>query len=328
MRIKRALDGLGKRGIECGIVLKPENIYYLTGFFPSSFSALVLGREPKLLVSKMESMLVKDIGVEVEVVKRFKSAFQDLGCKEVAIEKRYATFGFYEKYLKGKELSDLDLLEEMRLVKDGNEIAAIEEACSISKGVMEKTSKGLVGRTEGEVAAEVEFAIRKASALPAFETIVASGRNSWIPHNPPSERVIGAGDAVVVDLGAKVRHYHSDMTRTFCETPDEDFIELHRIVSEAQEAGIREVRPGNELKRVEEAVRAVIKEYGLDEHMLHSSGHGIGLEIHERPRLSTEVDGTFKENMVVTVEPGVYKNLGVRIEDTVLVGKRPKVLTR
>ena len=170
MRIENVFEGLRERGIDCGIVLKPENIYYLTGFFPSTFSALILEHEPRLLVSKMESMLAKDVGMQLEVVGDFRNVFQNLKCKSVAIEKRYATFSFYEKYLGRKEIFDLDFLEEMRLVKDKKEIAEIEEACSISKKVMKDASEKLVGKSEIEVVAEVEFAMRKNGAMPAFET--------------------------------------------------------------------------------------------------------------------------------------------------------------
>lgn len=329
MRIEKALDFLEAIGLDCGIVLKPENIFYLTGFFPSAYSALLLKSEPLLLVSRIDSALAGRASVEFRVVEKVEKEFETLKYKKIGIEKKYASIDFYEKYLRKKEIVDLDFIEKMRLIKDRGEIKKIEKAVRIAEEAMEKAFKILEDakdRTEVEVVAEVEHFIRR-NANMAFDTIVASGKNSSIPHHQPSKQKLGQGDSIIVDLGAKVEYYNSDITRTFCLEPSREFSEVYGIVREAQRAGIKEVREGNEICKADEAVRGVFDDYGLEEHLLHSSGHGVGLEVHESPKIEKENKEKFKKGMVVTIEPGIYKNFGIRIEDMILVGKKPRLLT-
>jgi Xaa-Pro aminopeptidase len=327
-RWKSALDRLGGMEAEAGLVLKPENLYYLTGFFPTAPAALLLEEEPLLLVSRMDTYLVQEIDVPHRVVASFEKEFQALLHKKLAVEKGYLTYRFYEKHLRGKTLSDLAFLEEMRARKDPQEVREIRRAVAAAEGAMrvvwDRLAEGRAG-SERDLAADAFRAIGEGGNL-AFETIIASGENSRNPHHRTGRRRIRRGDPVLVDLGARVAHYHSDMTRTY--VPGEREIqELYGIVLEAQKAGIRECRAGNPIKRAEEAVRAVLREHGLEEYFLHSTGHGVGLEVHESPRVSSESEGSFERGMVVTVEPGVYREIGIRIEDMVYVGARPKVLT-
>jgi Xaa-Pro dipeptidase len=327
MRIQRALDFLGKKDIECGVVLKPQNIRYLTGFAPTSRALLLLKDPPLLMVSDMDAALAKKTSMDVKVIKSLKRALK-LNYKEVGVEKDTMPLGFREKYLKGKKVSDMDFIRKMRASKDAEEIESIRKAAEISDAVMGEAESILGGgKTERQCAAEIEFLI-KTWAKPAFDVIVANGENSIFPHHRLTNKTVDSNYPTIVDLGARVNGYHTDMTRTFFSDSTKGFGEVYRIVLEAQKAGIKECYAGNELKNPDIAVRGVLKEYGLEKHFLHATGHGVGLEIHEPPNVGKRSKGKFEKGMVVTVEPGVYRDFGVRIEDLVLVGKRPEVLTK
>ncbi|MEE8402911.1 MAG: Xaa-Pro peptidase family protein [Candidatus Hydrothermarchaeaceae archaeon] len=327
MRIERALDFLGGKDIECGIVLKPENIFYLTGFVPTSRAVLLLRERPLLMVSQMDASLAGKTGIDVKVVKSLKRALK-IGYGTVGVEKGTMSLQFYERYLKGKKLANMGFLRKMRLVKDKEEIEHIKKAAGISDAVMGEARSILEGgKTERECASEMEFLI-KTWAEPAFDVIVAVGENSAIPHHRPTKKIVDINYPVVVDLGARVNGYHTDMTRTFFNDQTGGFGEVYSIVLEAQKAGIKECYAGNSLKNPDLVVRRVLGEYGLEKSFLHSTGHGVGLEIHEPPNVGKRAKGKFEKGMVVTIEPGVYRDFGVRIEDVVLVGKRPEVLTK
>jgi Xaa-Pro aminopeptidase len=210
----------------------------------------------------------------------------------------------------------------MRARKDKNEIKNIKKAIRITEEALGKIE---FNHSEIAVAASIEHHIRKRGQL-AFEAIVAGGANSAVPHHTSSDTQISM--PVIVDAGARVDHYNADITRTYLSSENESVQEVYYAVKEAQKAGIKECYHGNDIKRADLAVRNVLREYGYLKDFLHSTGHGIGLSVHEEPRISREATGTFKEGMVVTIEPGVYRDFGVRIEDIVLIGRKPKVLSR
>lgn len=320
-RLSVALEHVKEMGIECGIVLKPENIFYLTGFFPSSHAALLLRQEPLLLVSKMDTKLAGRCCVEFKVFEKFEEELK-LEYKNIGIEKKYASFEFYEKYLAGKNIRDLNFIEEMRKIKSKEEIEKIKKAVKIAGDALAKAADALDGKTEREVAAILEYAIKK-RAETAFEAIVASGENSSIPHHRSADKKIKSGEAVIIDVGARVGYYNCDISRTFNSNED-----TYDAVIEAQKAGIKECYAGNEIKNADSAVRSVLREYGFEEFFLHSSGHGIGIEVHEAPKIAKDAEGKFEAGMVVTLEPGVYRDFGVRIEDMILAGKKPEILSR
>ena len=324
-RLERALEELRRRKIGQGMVLKPQNIYYLTGFYPTSFAVLLLGKETKLLVSPMDERLAFRCEVEVEVVRNFRRRLRRIESRRVGVEKSYASCEFYERYLRGRQVVSLGFLEEMRMVKDREELRRIKSAVRVAEEVMGGVAERLEeAESERELAAWAEYLLRR-KAGSAFEVIVASGRNSAVPHHTPGEGLDTA--SVIIDLGARVEHYASDITRTFSLNKAEGFDELYEAVLEAQKAAIGRCVAGAAARDVDLAAKEVLREYRLEEYILHSTGHGIGLEVHEAPRLSGESDLILREGMVVTVEPGVYREIGVRVEDMVLIGKRPKLLT-
>jgi Xaa-Pro dipeptidase len=327
MRIERALDYLKGMDLECGIVSKPENIRYLTGFAPTSRAVLLLRDSPILMVSEMDASNAENTPIEVKVIKSLKRALK-ITCKEVGVEKDFTPLSFREKYLKDKKVRDMDFIRKMRIVKDTEEIEHIKKAAEISDAVMGEAENILQGgKTEKQCAAEIEFLI-KTWAKPAFDVIVAGGENSTVPHHKPTNKTVDTNYPVIVDLGARVNGYNTDMTRTFFNDSTKGFGEVYRIVLEAQKAGIKECYGGNDLKNPDIEARRVLNEYGLEKHMLHATGHGVGLEIHEPPNVGKRAKGKFEKGMIVTIEPGVYRDFGIRIEDLVLVGKRPEVLTK
>lgn len=327
-RMERALEEVQKKRLKSAVILKPQNIFYLTGFYPSTFSALILGKEPGLLITRMDKGLLPDnFDLDYKAVDNFKKEFRKIPGKKIGIEKSYASISFLEKNLKDKKAVEISFVEEMRKIKDKNEIELIKEALKVTESTLGKVEEEIRNReqTERELAAFIEYRFKSESDGPAFDTIVASGGNSSVPHHFPGGKTIDE-DPILIDLGAKNGHYMSDLTRTFGNM-DGICQERYAIVLEAQKAGIAECFSGNEVKNVDMAVLKVFKEYNMEKYFLHSPGHGVGIEVHEGPRLSFKSKEIFQEGMVVAVEPGLYKDFGIRIEDMVLVGKKPKVLS-
>jgi Xaa-Pro aminopeptidase len=218
------------------------------------------------------------------------------------------------------------LVEALREVKDAGEIALLRLACEAADaGLTELVNKGglRAGRTEREVGRELESLMLDHGADGvSFETIVAAGANSAIPHHRPTDAVLAAGDFVKIDFGALVCGYHSDMTRTFVLGPASQWqLDLYELVAAAQQAGREAVSPGVALREVDAASRRVIADAGYADCFTHGLGHGVGLEIHEAPGISAAAAGTLLAGSAVTVEPGVYlpDRGGVRIEDTLVV---------
>jgi Xaa-Pro aminopeptidase len=215
------------------------------------------------------------------------------------------------------------LVEKLRRRKDAGEIESIAEAARLADEVYEAVvADGLVGRSERDVARAAHAAIRERGAEPSFPAIVAAGPNGALPHAEPSDRPIETGELVVWDMGALVDGYCSDCTRTFAAgDPDAEAAEAYALVEAAQAAGLDAIRPGVDGEQADEAARAVIRDGGHGEHFGHGLGHGVGLEIHEAPRLGKRSEDVLAEDEVVTVEPGVYVpgKFGIRIEDLVVV---------
>jgi Xaa-Pro aminopeptidase len=233
-------------------------------------------------------------------------------------------------------------VEALREIKDAGEVALLRLACEAADAALTTLVErgGLrPGRTEREVGRDLEALMLDHGADGvSFETIVASGANSAIPHHRPTDAVLAAGDFVKIDFGALVGGYHSDMTRTFVLHAAADWQrEIYQLVSAAQQAGCRALAAGAKLADVDEASRRVIVDAGHGAHFGHGLGHGVGLQIHEAPGINATAAGTLRAGSVVTVEPGVYlaDRGGVRIEDTLVVadpgqadGNAPELLTR
>jgi Xaa-Pro aminopeptidase len=258
----------------------------------------------------------------------------------LAVEEHDVTLALAEAIRKAADQAELVHLsravEAQRAVKDDTELALLREACAISCRALEDlyAAGGFAGRTEKEIARDLEARMygHGADGL-AFETIVAAGPNSAVPHHRPTARTVGAGELLKIDFGATYQGYHADCTRTSVvgAEPADWQREIYDLVATAQRAGSDALAVGVECVAVDRASREVIDTAGYGEYFGHGTGHGVGLEIHEAPTLGYSATGTLADRMPVTVEPGVYLpgRGGVRIEDTVVVRDAggPELLT-
>ena len=322
------------------LVTKLVNVRWLTGFTGSAGWVVVLPDRLALVTDgRYESQAAEQLGsagVSAEIGIGLSVAAQDelltklvSGCSTVALESHAVTWSEQRRYadlLDAELVPSEALIDGLRVVKDDGEIARIEAAAAIATEALDRIRGRLLEKpTEAEFGIELDTEMRRLGASgPSFETIVASGPNAAKPHHRPSSRRIVEGDLVVLDYGAKVDGYCSDMTRTVCigdPTPEQQ--RLLDVVTEAQAAGVAAVRAGAGCKAVDAVCRDVITAAGWAEAFSHGTGHGVGLEIHEAPRLSSSVDetATLAARSVVTVEPGVYLPGigGVRVEDSVVV---------
>ncbi|MEJ5996828.1 aminopeptidase P family protein [Corynebacterium sp. H130] len=225
------------------------------------------------------------------------------------------------------------VIEELRLTKDAVSLQRLREVAALATSCLEQVIKGeLKGRTERDVAAELEYLMRKAGAeRPSFDTIIASGPNSAKPHHGAGDRVIQEGDFVTIDFGAHDRGFNSDMTRTFViGEPSEKHKEIYELVQKAQAAGVAAAVPGTKLVDVDKACRDIIEAGGYGEYFVHSTGHGLGLDVHEAPYAAVSGTGELAPGMTLTIEPGIYVPGfgGVRIEDSLIITDgAPEVIT-
>lgn len=258
----------------------------------------------------------------------------------IGFEKHVVTVDTHQRLLPkltGEEtlLGVQPLVEELRIVKDEYEVEQIRTACQAADlALADIIADGVLvpGQTERQVARALEWAMfeRGAEAI-SFETIVATGANSAIPHHRPTDAVLGSGDLLKIDFGAVVEGYHSDMTRTYVlESVQPWQRDIYDVVAAAQLAGREALEPGVEAVGVDAAARSIIDEAGFGEYYVHGLGHGVGLQIHEAPSIGALSTGTLPCGAAVTVEPGIYLpgRGGVRIEDTLVVRDgEPELLT-
>ncbi len=332
-RIER-LRGLAE--IDHLVILDVNNIRYLTGFTGGDGALLVVPEGMILLVDgrfKTQAGL-ETSGLEIQEfrnrVEGIAAVFKKRNARVVGFESSFVSYGEYldlRAALPDATLSPLPgRLNFLRTVKDEGEIALIKEAVRIAeKSLTYVASLIKPGVREAELAIELEYRIRSAGAEKiSFDTIVAAGPNSALPHAAPGNRKVAAGDFVLIDYGAVFNGYHSDETRMFCVGhPSEKQRDAYRFVREAHDRAIMAIREGVSCGEIDSIARSFLAAKGMGGNFSHGAGHGVGLEIHEAPRLSVGNADILEAGMVVTVEPGVYfpDEWGVRIEDMVLVTK-------
>lgn len=347
-RLERCRGALDELGLDALLVTKLEHIRYLAGFSGSA-ALLLVGRDRTTFVTdgrydEQSRQQLGSAGIDADIVitvdqqpvlTQAAAGFRRIGLEAGAVtwaaQRRYDAEWFPEAELVPTE----GVIEAWRVVKDAGETARMEAAAAIADRALGTCLPRLRERpSEAEFALELDVAMRRLGASgPAFETIVASGPNSSRPHHRPGSRPIGPDDLVVVDFGATVDGYRSDMTRTVCVgEPTAEQRRLYDVVCEAQAAGVAAVRAGRAAKEVDAACRDIITAAGWGERFPHGTGHGVGLEIHEAPHVGRTSAATLTELSVVTVEPGVYLEGigGVRTEDSVVVtaeGCRPLTLS-
>ncbi|NYB51480.1 MAG: M24 family metallopeptidase [Methanobacteriaceae archaeon] len=330
MKLEEILQKMQEETMEIFIVIKPENIGYVTDFMPSSASVLILKEEPLLLSSKMDLEEAQEKSclpvAEYKSVKDLKKRLESERKSKVFVENSMS-IGFCRKLFENSTIGVTDIIERVRSTKSKEEVGKIKGAIKIAEDSFKKLDFSNLNISEDYLAAQLEYNMRVAGSVrPAFETIVASGQRSSLPHASSSSQKIES--PVMIDWGAHHQNYKSDITRTLIKSEEEE--EIFQIVLESQKEAIENIRPGVQASHIDKVAREVIEDYGYGDNFIHSTGHGVGLEIHEKPSLSMKSDEKLEKGMIVTVEPGVYieGKFGIRVEDMILIKNKAQVLTR
>ena len=328
--IKNILKRLNEKDQDAMLVANFNNIYYLSGYLSTSFAFLIIKENPIIFVSGMDMENAKNTS-SIDIVK-YESYDKMIGylkeeqIKNLAIESDL-TANVYQKF-NDFNLTISDAISTERMIKSDEEIEKILKATDIAhKSLIELDvrDKQERGAQEWECAYELGYLMRKNGAsVESFDTIFASGPVSSLPHSTPRQHVLDT--PVLVDYGCKFEGYCSDTTRTFIYTERQE--EISNIVLEAHDNAVDAVKAGVKACEVDNVARDIIAEYGYGDNFIHSTGHSLGLDIHENPSLSLRDQTVLEKNMIVTIEPGIYLEgeFGVRIEDMVLVDKKGKLI--
>lgn len=334
-QLKKLKDQFDSFQIDAMLITSDINRRYVTGFTGTA-GAVIITKDKQILITDFRYVeQAKTQAPHFEIVQHTKPLYEEictiverLGIKKLGFEQDhvvYRTFRQLEQLLTKTELVPVSALVEMlRMQKTEEELQLIKQAAAIA----DETFAYIItfiqeGRTEREVANEIEMYMRKLGATSSsFDIIVASGQRSALPHGVASEKVIQKGELVTLDFGALYKGYCSDITRTIAVgEPSETLSEIYHVVLHAQQKGMEMIKAGMTGKEADAITRDYIAEKGYGAYFGHSTGHGIGLEIHEGPALSIKSNTVLKPGMVVTVEPGIYiPNVGgVRIEDDIVI---------
>ncbi len=340
-RLRRVRQALRSSRYQALLVLNPANVRYLTGFGGEDSWSLVTSRQCYLMTdSRFGEQAAKEcpavkiierkttlIGQTAKVIGRLKNV------ETIAVENTLplAVFGKLKKALDAKLKPVDSLVEKLRVTKDPCEVSCIRKAGKIAAGAFEQIQSAVKpGITESELAGLLELEIRRAGATTSFETIVAFGANASQPHYRPGTVKLKKNDTILIDFGVRYLGYCCDITRNLTVGKVSAFYKkAYRAVAEAQKAAIAQIRAGADIQTVDRAARDVIKQADLPVYG-HGTGHGLGLDIHERPAVVGENKDQFEAGMAITIEPGVYipGKLGIRIEDDILVTETGcKILT-
>lgn len=340
-RLTLLRESLKRKGIDSFLITEVHNVRYVTGFTGSSGLLLITKKENIFVTdSRYQEQAEKETqGWDIHIakggmIKSVKNLSRKMGIRRLGFEST-VSYEFFKRLSENLNLKACKvLIEKLREIKDADEINLIKEAVRRAETAFQEIGPYIKqGIRERAIALRLEERLKKGGCkkIP-FETIVASGSNSAMPHARPTEKKLNKGDLVIIDWGGEADGYFSDMTRTLLI--DGKNInkkkEIYYIVLEANKRGIAHVSQGIESSKVDGAVRNVINKADYGKFFGHGTGHGIGLQVHELPRITQNVKEVIKENMVFTIEPGIYLPGigGVRIEDVVVVRPgRPEVLT-
>ena len=328
--IKNILKKLEEKDLDAMLVANFNNIYYLSGYLSTSFAFMIIKENPIIFVSGMDMENAGNTSsidiVKYESFDKMIEYLKEEGIKSLAIESDL-TANVYEKF-KDFNLTISNAISTERMIKSDDEIEKMLKATEIAhKSLLELDvrSKQEKGAEEWECAYELGYLMRKNGAsVESFDTIFASGPVSSLPHSTPRKHVLDT--PVLVDYGCKFEGYCSDTTRTFLYTEKQE--EISDIVLEAHDKAIKFAKEGVKACEVDKVARDIITEYGYGENYIHSTGHSLGLDIHESPTLSLRDKTVLEDNMIVTIEPGIYLEgeFGVRIEDMILIDKKAKII--
>ena len=329
--LRNTMSSLDMQGL---IISNPTNIKYLTG----------IDAEGTLLLTRKDNIFITD-GRYIEHVHSILTLYDEIivydihdvsaddyenffmFCENVGFEEFYVTYADYKELIRKYKINNLveteHIIERQRMIKDKDEISNIEKACEITDNCFSYLLTYIKpGMTEKQIAEEIEEYYKERTDGLAFETIVASGENTSMPHAVPTDRKIQEQDIITIDMGCKVNGYCSDMTRTFFVGSVPDYVKpVYDLVLKNEVQTLEEMKDGESTRLLTKMVENDFKLNGYD--LIHALGHGVGMEIHEAPYINYRSDTQLKENMVVTDEPGIYiaGKFGVRIEDTVQITK-------
>lgn len=348
-RYRTFLDLLEAEDLDALILMPGANLQYLTGLsFHLMERPIVMfnlpNKKPVLIVPNLEREKAEGSSLNLEVLSyqedqasrdsAFKQAFKPLGAEPKRIGVEPLVMRFHELSLLQELEPDWEfisagtLLNEIRIKKNEAEVELMRQAVSVAEEAMRETIPLIrTGMSERELASELMMQLLRAGSEPIlpFDPVVASGPNSALPHASPSNRTLQPGDLLIIDWGARVGGYISDLTRTFAvEQLEPDLETIHLIVQQANDAGRDVVKPGATCGSVDQEARRVIEAAGYGEYFIHRTGHGIGLEVHEAPYIVGDSLSQLETGMTFTVEPGIYLpgRGGVRIEDNIVVTER------
>lgn len=333
-RIQTLRNRLAGQNIQGMIVANPINVKYLTGI--DAEGILLITRKENIYITDsrymeyVNSVLTPFDEIILDNVKNIvKDDYENffMFCENVGFEENYLTYAKYKESMQKYKVNLVEaenIITQIRSIKDEEEKENIRKACKITDECFEMLLKYIKpGMTEKQIAKRIERYYDENAEGISFSPIVASGENSSKPHAIPSDRVINQNDIITIDMGCKVNGYCSDMTRTiFVGNPTPEQQKIYDLVLKNQENVLKNMKDGANIKTLVQSVESDFKVNGFD--LIHALGHGVGMEIHEKPFFQKVNDSFLKENMVVTDEPGIYitGNFGVRIEDTVLVTKQ------
>ncbi|PFP31256.1 Xaa-Pro dipeptidase [Bacillus sp. AFS073361] len=335
-KIEKLRSNFSTHGIDGILITNPFNRRYISNFTGTAGVVLISADKAQFLTDfrYIEQAAKQCQGFEIikttgSIPEEVAVQAKKLGIQKLGFEADFLTFSsfkLYDKELEAELVPISGVIEKLRLIKTDSELKILKVAADIADAAFKHILDFIrPGKTELEVSNELEFFMRRAGATSSsFDTIVASGHRSALPHGVASDKVIEAGDIVTMDYGCYYNGYVSDITRTVAVgEPDAKLKEIYEIVLEAQLRGMAGIKPGLTGKEADAITRDYITEKGYGEYFGHSTGHGIGLEIHEGPGLSMKSDVVLEPGMVVTCEPGIYiPGLGgVRIEDDTLITK-------
>ena len=334
MRIGKIRSVLQSEDIDSIVVSNIKNVRYISGFTGDEGMAVITEKDSYLVVdgrfteqAKNESR-IKVVDYGGNFVKTIGEILKDDNSKKTAFEGNAMTFSEAEHMMNIIKwvswVPKKDVFEKVRMIKDIEEIKIIKKSLQIALDTFNYVKPQIVaGATEIDIANEIEYRMKKLGASgPSFDTIVASGKRSSLPHGVATKKVIENGDAVVIDMGAVYNGYCSDITRTvFVGGMSKDQERVYDLVAKAQKFAIDAIEAGVGCKDVNEVAVNEFKKNSMDKYFVHSLGHGVGLDVHERPFVAGRSLDVFEPGMVVTVEPGLYlpDQFGVRIEDMVMV---------
>ena len=335
-RVSAVQKELTNQGLEALLVTSSYNLRYVSGFTGTAGVSLITKEKAYFITDFRYTEQAAEQAVGFEIIKHGGNPYEDVdkilqekGISEVGFEKDFVTFSTYEM-LKDKLSAQLKpvsgLVESLREIKEEAEVETIQEAIKITEYAFEEILNFVkLGVTEIEVANKLDFLMREKGATSvSFDTIVASGKRSAMPHGVASEKKIEQGDMITFDFGCYYKGYVSDMTRTISlGDPGEELKKIHQIVLDANLRVTEAAKPGITGKELDAVARDYITEKGYGEQFGHSTGHGIGLEVHEGPGIHFRNEKALIEGNVITNEPGIYiPGLGgVRIEDDLLITK-------